>query len=125
MNRWPTEKHFTSWLGLSPGNKISGGKRLSGKTKPCANRAAAALRLAANGLHHANSALGAYFRHQKARLGAPKAVTATARKLACLIYRMLKYGMEFVEQGQDYYDRQYQERMIKGMQKKHIHSASN
>jgi transposase len=76
------------------------------------------LRLAANGLRHANSALGAYFRRQKARLGAPKAVTATARKLACLIYRMLKYGMEFVEQGQDYYDRQYQERMIKGMRKK-------
>jgi transposase len=118
MSPFPTEKHFTSWLGLAPGNKISGGKRLSGKTKPCANRAAATLRLAANGLHHAKSALGAYFRRQKARLGSPKAITATARKLACLIYRMLKYGMEFVEQGQDYYERQYQERTIKGMRKK-------
>lgn len=118
MNPFPTEKHFTSWLGLAPGNKISEGKRLSGKTKPCANRAAVTLRLAANGLHHAKSALGAYFRRQKARLGSPKAITATARKLACLIYRMLKYGMEFVEQGQDYYERQYQERTIKGMRKK-------
>lgn len=118
MSRFPTEKHFTSWLGLAPGNEISGGKRLSGKTKPCANRAAAALRLAANSLHHAKSALGAYFRRQKARLGAPKAVTATARKLACLIYRMLKYGMEFVEQGQESYERHYQERVLKGMRKK-------
>ena len=118
MSPWPTEKHFTSWLGLAPGNKISGGKRLSGKTKPCANRAAAALRLAAQGLYHAKSALGAYFRRQKARLGTSKAITATARKLACLIYRMLKYGMEFVDQGQDAYERRYQERMIKGMRKK-------
>jgi transposase len=53
MSRFPTEKHFTSWLGLAPGKEISGGKRLSGKTKPCANRAAAALRLAANSLPHA------------------------------------------------------------------------
>jgi transposase len=118
MSRFHTEKHFTSWLGLAPGNKISGGKQLSGKTKPCANRAASALRLAVTGLHHAKSALGAYFRRQKARLGVPKAVTATARKLACLIYRMLKYGMEFVEQGQDSYERHYQERVLKGMCKK-------
>lgn len=118
MKRWPTEKHFVSWMGLCAGNKVSGGKRLSGKTKPCANRAACALRLAANGLHHAKSALGACLRRQKARLGTPKAITATANKLARLIYRMIKHGMEFVEQGQDYYERKYQERVLKGIRKR-------
>jgi transposase len=72
MSRWPTEKHFGSWLGLAPGTKVSGGKRLSGRTKPSANRAAAALRLAAQSLNQSQSALGAYFRRLKARLGAPK-----------------------------------------------------
>ena len=86
MNRWPTEKHFGSWLGLAPGSKVSGGKRLSGRTKPSANRAAAALRLAAQSLNQSQSALGAYFRRLKARLGAPKALTAAAYKLARIVY---------------------------------------
>ena len=106
MSRWPTVKHFTSWLGLSPGNKLSGGKRLSGRTKTTVNRAANALRMAAQGLHHSTSALGAYLRRQKARLGAPKAITAPAHKLARLIYTMLKYGTEYVDAGQDYYEQQ-------------------
>ena len=86
MSRWPTEKHFGSWLGLAPGSKVSGGKRLSGRTKPSANRAAAALRLAAQSLNQSQSALGAYFRRLKARLGAPKALTAAAYKLARIVY---------------------------------------
>jgi len=92
MRRWPSEKHFASWLTLAPGTQVSGGKTLSGRTKPSASRAAAALRLAARSLHHSKSALGAFFRRLKTRLGAPKAITATAHKLARLIYRMLKCG---------------------------------
>ncbi len=83
------EKQFSSWLGLSPGSKVSGGKRLSGKTKPSANRAAAAFRMAACSLTNSKTALGAFYRRLKARLGAPKAITATAHKLARIFYRML------------------------------------
>jgi transposase len=112
MSRWPSEKHFASWLTLAPGTKVSGGKTLSGRTKPSASRAAAALRLAAHSLHHSKSALGAFFRRLKARLGAPKAITATAHKLARLIYRMLKCGTEYVDQGQESYERRYRTRVL-------------
>ena len=115
MTRWPTVKHFTSWLGLCPHHRVSGGKVLSRRTKPCANRAATALRLAAACLHHSQSALGAFFRRMKARMGAPKAITATAHKLARLIYTMLKYGTAYVRQGMDEYEQQYHDRMVKNM----------
>ena len=82
MTKWPSAKHFASWLGLSPNNRITGGKVMSSKTKASANRAAAALRLAANALHRSGSALGAFLRRKKAHMGAPKAITATAHKLA-------------------------------------------
>ena len=82
------------------------------KTKPSANRAAAALRLAANALHRSNSALGAFLRRKKAHLGAPKAITATAHKLARLIYSMLRYGQEYVDAGAEYYEHQYQQRAL-------------
>lgn len=118
MNKWPSAKHFGSWLGLAPGTKISGGKKLSSKTKPSANRAANMLRIAASTLHRSHSALGAFLRRQKARLGAPKAITATAYKIARLIYSMLKQGENYVDAGQDYYNQQYQDRVIKNMQKK-------
>ena len=118
MSRWKTEKHFASWLGLSPGNKISGGKVLNTKTKPSANRAAAALRMAAFTLANSKSALGAFYRRQRTRLGAPKAITATAHKLARLIYSMLKQGTEYVDQGQDYYEQQYRERVVKNLRKR-------
>ena len=85
MTKWPSAKHFASWLGLSPNNRITGGKVKSSKTKPSANRAAAALHMAAHGLHRSDSALGAFLRRKKAHLGAPKAITATAHKLARLI----------------------------------------
>jgi len=114
-HRWPTVKHFTSWLGLCPHHRVSGGKVLSRRTKPCANRAATALRLAAACLHHSQSALGAFFRRMKARMGAPKAITATAHKLARLIYPMLKHGTAYVRQGMDEYEQQYRDRMVKNM----------
>ena len=104
MTKWPSAKHFASWLGLSPDNRITGGKVMSSKTKPSANRTAAALRLAAHGLHRSNSALGAFLRRKKAHLGAPKAITATAHKLARLIYSMMRYGQEYVDAGAEYYE---------------------
>jgi Transposase IS116/IS110/IS902 family. len=118
MSRWKTEKHFTSWLGLCPGNKVSGGKILSGKSKPVTNRAADALRLAANGLHNSKSALGAYLRRMKARIGAPKAITATAHKLARMIYSMLKNGTQYVDAGQEYYEQRYQSRVLQNIKRR-------
>jgi transposase len=115
IDRWKSEKHFSSWLGLSPGSKVTGGKRLSGKTKPVVNRAAAALRMAASTLYRSKCALGAYYRRMKARLGAPKAITATAHKLARLIYSMMKHGKEYTDIGQDYYEQQYKSRAIKNL----------
>ena len=117
MTRWPTGKHFGSWMCLSPGSKISGGKVLSTRTKPGANRAANALRQAAQSLHHSQSALGAYFRRMRARLGAPKAITATAYKLARMIYSMLKYGTEYVDAGQQAYEEQYRDRALRNLQR--------
>ena len=113
MTRWPSARHFASWLGLSPNNRITGGKVISSKTKPSASRAAAALRLAANALHRSDSALGAFLRRKKAQLGAPKAITATAHKLARLIYSMLRHGQDYVDAGAEYYERQYQQRALR------------
>ena len=106
-------KHFTSWLGLCPGTKISGGKLLGSKTKRCANRAAQALRLAAAALRSSQSALGAYFRRLCSRMDKPKAITATAHKLARLIYIMLTKGEQYTDQGQLYYEERYRERVLR------------
>ena len=118
MTKWPTAKHFASWLGLSPNNRITGGRVMSSKTKASANRAAAALRLAANALHRSDSALGAFLRRKKVHLGAPKAITATAHKLARLIYTMLRYGQEYVDAGADYYEKQYQDRALRAAKRR-------
>jgi hypothetical protein len=118
MSRWPTVKHFTSWLSLCPGNKVSGGRRLSSRTRKSANRAAAILRQAVNGLHHSPSALGAFLRRMKARLGGPAAITATAHKLAKLVYNILKHGWTFEDKGQDWYEQQFRERILNSLQRK-------
>ena len=115
MTRWPTVTHLTSWLGLCPHQRVSGGQVLSRRTKSCANRAATALRLAAAALHHSQSALGAFFRRMTARLGAPKAITATAHTLARLIYTMLKHGTAYVRRGMDEYEQPYRDRVLKQM----------
>ncbi len=115
LSRWKSSKQFASWLGLCPGNKVSGGKRLSGKSKRTANYAASALRVAASTLHRSDSALGAFLRRLKSRLGAPKAITATAHKLAVIIFMMLKNGTAYKDVGQDYYEKQYRERMIRNL----------
>ena len=113
MTKWPSAKHFASWLGLSPNNRVTGGRTISSKTKPSANRAAAALRMAANALARSDSALGAFLRRKKAQLGAPKAITATAHKLARIIYSMLRFGQDYVDAGADYYEAQYQRRALR------------
>lgn len=118
MSHWPNEKHFSSWLGLCPGSKISGGKVLSSKTKPSANRAAHAFRLAAFSLQRSKSAIGAFLRRKKAQIGAPKAITATAHKIARIFYNMLKHGTEYVDLGQEYYEQRYQDRMITNLKRK-------
>jgi hypothetical protein len=118
MSPWPTEKHFASWLAICPGSKISGGKVLSSKTKPSANRAAHAFRLAAYSLQRSKSAIGAFLRRKKAQIGAPKAITATAHKIARIFYNMLKYGTEYVDLGQEYYEQRYQDRMITNLKRK-------
>lgn len=115
MSKWPTSKRFGSWLGLAPNNRVSGGKVLSRRTIPSANRAAAALRVAAQALHHSRSALGAFLRRKATQIGMPKAITATAYKLARIIYSMLTQGTAFVERGQDYYERQYHDRVLKNL----------
>jgi transposase len=118
MTRWSTSKHFASWLGLCPGNNMSGGKRYRMRSKPSANRAATALRLAAQGLANSHSALGAYYRRMRARLGAPKAITATAHKLARLVYSMLRYGTAYIDAGQQAYEQQYRDRVLTNLQRK-------
>ena len=90
---------------------------MSSKTKPSASRAAA-LRLAVHGLHRSDSAVGAFLRRKKAQMGAPKANTATAHKLARLIYSMLRYGEEYIDAGAEYYDRQHQQRALRAARRR-------
>ena len=118
MSKFPSKKHFSSWLGLAPNHKISGGKILDNRTKPSSNRAAQALRMSAQALSRTDTWLGAYFRRMRGKLGAPKAITATAHKIACLIYRMLKYGISYIELGAEYYEEKYKERLVSGLKKK-------
>ncbi|OWK38418.1 Mobile element protein [Fimbriiglobus ruber] len=98
FTKWPTIQHFTSWLGLCPNGKKTGGKVPSSHTRKGKNRAAAALRLAAWSLMRSTSALGAYLRRQRGRLGSPKAITATAHKLARIVYALLRHGVGYVKE---------------------------
>jgi transposase len=118
MTRWPSAKHFGSWLGLAPNNRVSGGKILSRRSRPTANRAAAALRVAAQALHRSKSALGAFLRRKAAHLGMPKAITATAYKLARLIYSLLSTGSAYVDPGQHAYERAYKDRVVKRLSRR-------
>ena len=96
LSGFPSVKHFTSWLGLCPNRKISAGKVKSSHVRPGPNRVAQALRLAARSLHSSKSALGAFLRRLKSRMGKAQAITATAHKLARLVYAVLKNGTEYV-----------------------------
>ena len=118
MNRWPTECHFASWLGLCPDNRVTGGKVLHRGTRRVQNRAATALRMAASSLWRSKTYLGAKFRRLRSKLGAPKAITAMAHMLARLVYRMLKFGEAYVDRGIEYYEQKYREQEIKALHRK-------
>lgn len=115
MSQWPTEKHFTSWLRLCPNNKVTGGKVKQKGVQPTTNRASTALRVAAASLHHSDSALGAFYRRIRARSGGPAAVTATAHKLARIIYAMLKNRQPYHDVGALYYEQQYRDRVLRNL----------
>lgn len=118
MTKWPTAKHFTSWLSLAPGNKISGGRLLSSKTRRSSNRATALLRIAAVNIGKTQTALGAFYRRLAARTGKAKAVTATARKLAILFYNALRHGMTYVDPGVSAYEERYRQRVIHNLHRR-------
>jgi transposase len=118
MTRWPTAKHFTSWLALAPGNKISGGKVLSSRTRRSANRATTLLRMAAVGVSRTTTALGAFFRRLAARVGKAKAVTATARKIAVLFYNTLRHGAAYIDPGVNYYEETFRRRTLNNLRRR-------
>jgi transposase len=118
LSRFETVKHFCSWLGLSPGTKISGGKVLSSKTKRSANRVRQALKMAAMSLSHSDSALGAFYRRLCSRMDKPSANTAVAHKLARMAYFMLTRGEAFVDQGQQHYEEQQRQRSVAALKRR-------
>lgn len=118
VSRFASVKHFCSWLGLCPGTKISGGKVLSSGTKRSVNRARQALKLAAQSLCRSESALGAFYRRLCARMDKPRANTATAHKLARMVYFMLTRGEAFVDRGQQHYEEQQRQRSIAALKRR-------
>ena len=112
MSRWPSESHFASWLGLCPNNAVSGGRVLRRDTRRIVNRAATAFRIAASTLRLSDSYLGAQFRRFRSKLGAPKAITAMAHKLAVLFYPMLRFGQEYVDRGVKVYEERYRQQEL-------------
>ncbi len=112
LKAFPSEKHFANWLGLCPTNETSGGKVLNRRTPKVVNRAKVAFRQAASTLR-SQSYLGAQYRRLRTRLGAPKAITAMARKLACLFYRLLQRGQQYVDKGMEYYEQRYRDQQVR------------
>lgn len=117
MSQWRSAKAFSSWLGLCPGTKISGGKPLSRRTRHVVNRASVLLRLGALAAGKTDTWIGRFYRRKKAHLGAPKAITATAHKLACVIYHMLKYQEDFRPLDLAVYELKAQERRMRHLRK--------
>jgi transposase len=117
MSRWRSARAFCSWLGLSPGTKISGGKVLSRRTRKVVNRASTILRMAAVVAGRTDTWIGRFYRRIRARKGAPKAVTATARKLACLVYHLLKYREEYAVLDTTSYERTARAHRLRYLQK--------
>jgi hypothetical protein len=113
MSRWPSPQHFASWLALAPNNRVSGGRRLNSATLPSANRAANVFRMAAMNNSRSDNALAAYYRRLAFRIGTPKAITATARKIATIVYQMLKKGEPYVELGATAYNEQQAKRQFR------------
>jgi transposase len=118
LSAFPSEKQFTSWLGLCPTNEQSRRKILNRRPRKVVNRATVAFRNAAMTLLRSQSYLGAPYRRLRTRLGAPKAITAMARKLACLFYRLIKHGQQYVDKGTEYYEARYREQQIRSLAKR-------
>lgn len=118
LSPWKSEKHFASWLGLCPDNRISGGKVLGRATRRVEHPITCALRMSAFTLLRSKSYLGAKYRTLRTRLGAPKAITAMAHHLARLIYRLLKYGHAYIDKGADFYESKYADNQIRNLTKK-------
>jgi hypothetical protein len=118
FTKWPTVKHFASWLGVCPNWKKTGGQVKSSATRQGKNRAAIALRLSARSLMRSHSYLGAYLRRQRSRLGAPKAITATAHKLARIVYNLMRYGSAYVQKEECAYAAQVRERQEKQLHRR-------
>ncbi len=118
MTKWKTEKYFTSWLRLSPNNKISGGKIISHHTQKTNNRANKLFRLAAQSLANSKCALGAFYRRLRYRIGPAKAIVATARKLAIIFYRMVRFKIEYHDIGAEQYEMKHRANQIKYLEKK-------
>jgi len=113
LEAFPSERNFASWLGLCPTNDSSGGRVLNRRTPKVVNRAKVAFRQAASSLIRSQSYLGAQYRRLRTRLGPPKAITAMARKLACLFYRLLKQGKQYVDKGTEYYEQRHREQQVR------------
>jgi len=118
MSPWRTDKHFSSWLRLSPNNEVTGGKVKRRGTQPTQNKASTAFRVAALSLTRSDCALGAFYRRMRAKHGAPKAITATAHKLARIVYFMLKFRQPYRDPGVDYYEAQHRDRVIRSLNRK-------
>lgn len=118
MSKWKTEHHFTSWLGLAPNTKISGGKEISSKIKKKKHYAGQAFRIAANSLYHAKSPLGEHYRRLRAKAGAGKATVATARKLAIIYYKMVSNKEAFNPQALEEYQQKYKEKKLSQLKRK-------
>ena len=118
VSRFPTEKHFASWLGVCPRQQESNKTKKKRSPRKGKNRVAIALRMAAQSLGRTQSPLGLFYRRIKSRIGGKGAVTATAHKLACLVYRMLKYGTEYVQQSMQEYERKVRGQMERALQRK-------
>jgi transposase len=115
VSAWKTEKHFASWMTVCPNNKVTGGRIFQRRTRKSSNRVRNVLCLCGQTLFNSRSALGAFARRMRSRLGVEKAIVATAHKLALLIYRLLKFGKIYVDIGQDAYENKYRERAVRNL----------
>lgn len=118
MSRWPTAHHFTAWLTLAPQNKVSGGRLLSSTTRSSANRAKGMFRMIAMSVVRTDTALGAFYRRLSSRIGKAKAITATARKIAILVYRMLKGEITYQDPGPDAYAQRQRTKALRNLKKR-------
>jgi len=118
VSRFPTEKHFASWLGVCPRQYESNHNKKKRGPRKGKNRIAIALRMAAQGLGKTKSPLAMYYRRIKSRIGGKGAITATAHKLACLVYRMLKYGKEYVTQSMEEYESRIKQQLERSLRRK-------